>query len=517
MRVRPILASLALSLGLGLGLPACQSVPPAHEGADSASTPSTEADAADVVERMLAFSVSGQTIGVVETRLEKAPDGTWTGRERVSFSMVRQAGGDDAAFSSTTESVTIYNPAHEFVSEVEVEVEAGITITRTVTREGDEMVSRYSGPGREDVKRFPIPATYRSGLAVDLEMIAEWERTGQPVTREYASFDASRERFETSKVTLTGATVFEHAGERIPAYTFRTVEEDGTVMDSIVDHDLVPLRVESAGVFLATLVDERPELGGAGAGRINSELPVTGKTSGRWWELAQQQVEVEVDGDDPSAPSLWDSNHYHQVTREGADYKMTLLSTRPGPEFTAPPLPIAPSDPEIARFLAPTAMAQSDNQRIVAKAKALVGDERDSLVVAARIVDAVYAEVDKQAGVRGSATAAEVLQNGAGDCTEHAVLVVALMRAAGIPARAVDGIVILADRDGSGVAGYHAWAEIWLGQWIGVDATVKETGTSARYLAFGIDEPGSIGSGGKMMRSIGKTSIELGPYTSYDR
>jgi hypothetical protein len=76
--------------------------------------------------------------------------------------------------------------------------------------------------------------------------------------------------------------------------------------------------------------------------------------------------------------------------------------------------------------------------------------------------------------------------------------------------------VIAADGGGKGVAGYHAWGEIWLGQWIGVDATVDETGTSARYLQFGIDEPGSIGSGGKMIRSIGKTKIELGPHLTYE-
>ena len=124
--------------------------------------------------------------------------------------------------------------------------------------------------------------------------------------------------------------------------------------------------------------------------------------------------------------------------------------------------------------------------------------------------------LDKQAGVRGSATATEVLHNRAGDCTEHAVLVVALMRAAGIPAPAVDGIVLASDGGGAGMGGYHAWAEIWLGEWIGVDATVNETGTSARYLQFGIDEPGEISSGGKLMRSIGKTSIELGPYLTFE-
>jgi transglutaminase-like putative cysteine protease len=174
------------------------------------------------------------------------------------------------------------------------------------------------------------------------------------------------------------------------------------------------------------------------------------------------------------------------------------------------------TDPEVERYLKPTDMAQSDNPSITAEAKRIVGSETNAMLAAKLIIGAVFESLDKQAGVRGSATALEVLQNGAGDCTEHAVLVVALMRAAGIPARTVDGIVIAADGGGNGIAGYHAWAEIWLGQWIGVDATVDETGTSARYLEFGIDEPGSLGSGGKMMRSIGKTKIELGPHRIYE-
>ena len=33
-------------------------------------------------------------------------------------------------------------------------------------------------------------------------------------------------------------------------------------------------------------------------------------------------------------------------------------------------------------------------------------------------------------------------------------------------------------------------AEVWLGRWIPVDATIPEVGTSARYLLVGHDEPG---------------------------
>jgi hypothetical protein len=514
-RALPLLAPLALLL---TAASACQSVPPAHEAQLQTRAESVErADAAEVVERLLAVEVAGQTLGTVETRLEKAPDGTWTNRELVTFSLIREGGGPDAQFSSTTESVAVYDPAHELVSELEVEREAGVTITRTITVEGEEIVSTYSGPGRpEETKRFPLPEDYRSSLAVDFELAQQWRETGEPATQAFASFDAERERFERVEVTLTGETEFVHAGEQIPAYVFRAKEEDGTVIDSIVDHDFMPLKVDAAGTFVATVVDEAPVLGAAGGGRINSELPVSGRTAARWWELAEQKITVTVEGDDPEAPALWEDNHYHQVEREGGTYELELLSTRPAASFRAPPLPMKIDDPEIRRFLEPTAMAQSDNPRIVEVAGEIVAGETDSLLAAQKIVTAVFEGIQKEAGVRGSATATEVLANGAGDCTEHAVLVVALMRAAGIPARVVDGIVLAADGGGAGVAGYHAWAEIWLGKWVGVDATVNETGTSARYLNFGIDEPGSIGSGGKMMRSIGKTKIELGPHLTYE-
>jgi hypothetical protein len=509
----PVFAALLLPLTLLLG---CQSVPPAHESENTEAT-APEQGKVVVIERTLAIEVAGQTLGMVETRLEKAPDGSRTGRELVTFSVVREGGGEDAAFSSTSETVTVCNPQHELVSEVQVEREAGITITRTVTIEGTELVSTYSGPGREDTKRFTLPPDYANGLKVDLELIEEWKKTGKPATRKYSSFDSDRERFEATEVTITGETEFELGGEKIPAYVFRTLEEDGTVMDGIVDHDLTPLKVSAAGTFVATAVVNKPELGGSGGGRINAELPVTGTTTGYWGELARQEVTVTVEGDDASSTPLWDTGHYHKVVREGSRYEMTLLSTRPGDDFVAPQLPLKISDPEIKRFLAATANSQSDDEAIVGKAKQIAGSERNAMLVAVRIVESVYEDIDKQAGVRGSATATEVLENGAGDCTEHAVLVVALMRAAGIPARMVDGIVILSYPDGTGVAGYHAWAEIWLGQWIGVDATVNETGTSARYLLFGVDEPGMISSAGRMMRAIGKTSIELGPHLTYEQ
>ena len=66
---------------------------------------------------------------------------------------------------------------------------------------------------------------------------------------------------------------------------------------------------------------------------------------------------------------------------------------------------------------------------------------------------------------QGFASALEVLQTRAGDCTEHSVLLTALLRASGIPARPAVG---LAYTGGQFVG--HMWTETHVDYWRTLDA-----------------------------------------------
>ena len=66
-----------------------------------------------------------------------------------------------------------------------------------------------------------------------------------------------------------------------------------------------------------------------------------------------------------------------------------------------------------------------------------------------------------------------------GDCNEHTVLFNALARAVGIPAKTVVGVVYL-----RGAFYYHAWSEVWLGQWISVDAVLDQFPADATHVKF---------------------------------
>jgi len=124
--------------------------------------------------------------------------------------------------------------------------------------------------------------------------------------------------------------------------------------------------------------------------------------------------------------------------------------------------------------LKPTRFLQSDAKTMVSAARKAVGDAPDAADAARRIEAFVRKHIDRKDLSVGYASAPAVLDSGQGDCTEHAVLVAALCRAVGIPARVVCGVAYvprLGRREH--LFGPHAWAEAYVGgKWIGLDAAL---------------------------------------------
>jgi transglutaminase/protease-like cytokinesis protein 3 len=94
-----------------------------------------------------------------------------------------------------------------------------------------------------------------------------------------------------------------------------------------------------------------------------------------------------------------------------------------------------------------------------------------------------------------------VLHTKKGDCNEHTVLFNALARAAGIPARTVVGMVYL-----RGAFYYHAWSEVWLGQWISLDSVLDQFPADVTHIKF---VEGDIDRQIDILQLIGKLKIEV--------
>jgi hypothetical protein len=68
-----------------------------------------------------------------------------------------------------------------------------------------------------------------------------------------------------------------------------------------------------------------------------------------------------------------------------------------------------------------------------------------------------------------------------GDCGEHTALAVALLRASGIPARPIVGLIYYPPGGGFG---YHAWTEVYIGKWLQMDPTWNEELANPTHIAL---------------------------------
>jgi transglutaminase-like putative cysteine protease len=160
----------------------------------------------------------------------------------------------------------------------------------------------------------------------------------------------------------------------------------------------------------------------------------------------------------------------------------------------------APADSLTAPWLAAEPLVQSENPRIRSQARLLAGRERDPARVAERILRWVHAEVRK-APVRFAPSAVQTFETRRGDCNEHTVLYVALARAAGLPARAVAGLAYV-----DGRFYYHAWPEVYLGDWVAVDPTLGQFPADAARLRL---VSGGLARQVELLRLVGTLELEV--------
>ncbi len=128
----------------------------------------------------------------------------------------------------------------------------------------------------------------------------------------------------------------------------------------------------------------------------------------------------------------------------------------------------------------------------------MAGDAKGTYEAARRLSDHVSRTLEKAYGASHD-RATDVLAAGKGDCTEHSVLLVALARALGIPARGVHGLVYARYDDGVNALYWHAWVEIRsAGEWIAMDPTFGEPVADATHVALGagsqVDTVGLLGA-----------------------
>ncbi len=127
---------------------------------------------------------------------------------------------------------------------------------------------------------------------------------------------------------------------------------------------------------------------------------------------------------------------------------------------------MARDDRKSGVFLDPDRYIQSTDERIRAVADSVrTASGLDGWELAQELSMWVNAYITGKNYGQGFASAIEVFESRAGDCTEHTVLLTALLRAADIPARPAVGVVYQ-----KGYFYGHMWAEAYDGYWRSLDA-----------------------------------------------
>ncbi len=157
----------------------------------------------------------------------------------------------------------------------------------------------------------------------------------------------------------------------------------------------------------------------------------------------------------------------------------TIRVTRDDSLMLLQSFPLPPSKSVRLRFaneLRAEPLVETDHPAIVALAQGLRAGEMQTGWVVARITRWVH---DSVVALPSDAlpTALGTLRLRAGDCDDHTQLFVALARAAGIPTRAVSGILLV-----DGHAYYHSWAEVMLRRWVPVDPTMGQLPADASHI-----------------------------------
>jgi transglutaminase-like putative cysteine protease len=128
-----------------------------------------------------------------------------------------------------------------------------------------------------------------------------------------------------------------------------------------------------------------------------------------------------------------------------------------------------------AQYLAPTPLANSDDEMIRKLAARAVKDAGDSSMARAEALRKyVHNHVSRKGMDTAFASASETAVTRRGDCSEHGVLLCAMLRAEKIPARVACGLLYVDDFAGaSDIFGWHMWTQALVdGKWVDLDATL---------------------------------------------
>ena len=218
-----------------------------------------------------------------------------------------------------------------------------------------------------------------------------------------------------------------------------------------------------------------------------------------------RQVTYKLEAADFDAKAIFPESPTQKVVAgETGAFQLVVTAVDAGTAGTEP----APD----AKYLSSSRYLDLEDPLIVKLAHEAAGDQTDPVQIAVQAEAFVHKHLKLKNFATAMATASEVAASQAGDCTEHGILLAALLRVKKIPSRVVTGLVYAPSLK---AFGGHMWTEAYLhGCWVPLDGTLAKGHGDAVHLKTGdsaLEDSGSlpVESFLPLIHIIGRTKLSV--------
>ena len=362
--------------------------------------------------------------------------------------------------------------------------------------QGDGLILTSTVGGQSTEQKLPLP---KETLA-DAIKLARWMKESPKIgdSLQFSVFEPMYQKEILGTSTIAGVDERMFEGVMTKVYQVKTsldmmgvesvayVAEDGTTLEDAIA-GIITMRLEPEEI--AKDVDYKNDVIVSNAAMVDKPI-----------KDARTRASLKLNITGPLTEDHLFNDERQKLEASGDQFVFT--GTRLTEEDLEPvQLPVM--DPKMQYWLEPTVFVQSDDPKIKAKAKEIVGDEKDTFVITEELCHWVKNSMRSTFSARLT-NALEVLDSLAGDCTEHSILFIALARAAGVPAREVAGLIYV---DGAQPGFYfHQWAKVWVGEWIDVDPTFNQPLADVTHIKLA---EGDLFRQARLIPVIGKLQIEV--------
>lgn len=481
---------LMLAVGCGPGAPSSSVAPVApssNSPGEASSEPAARAAAsavgtasADAAEKWDVCLIQGQKVGYIRTRVSSSDDEGGTPLERIELEQVLTLGRFGQQVRQEMQLVSWERPTGELVR-FESRVTAGRELTVSRGRvEGDKLTIESTTPGKTERMTIDWKPEW-GGFHATERLVRQGLKPHQ--RRTVRALAPVLHQVGTSELEAQGFEAVRIQGESLTLLKIRKVDTLGAIRIES------SLWVDDKGEVLKSFLPMPPP--GLEAVRATREVALADTPPATFDLGAATVVKIAGMPRDPHGASnltyrarLADaeiadvftagaSQHVQIIDEHTAE--ITVRAVRPD----SPP-PERGESPPTDDDRRPNGLIQSDDAAVVAMSREAAPEEQDAWRLAVALEALVRQRVKTKNFTQALASAAEVVRTGEGDCTEHAVLLAALCRARGLPARVAIGLVYAPSVDGFA---YHMWNEVWIrDRWIPLDATLARQGIGGGHL-----------------------------------